>query len=564
MTPKLFKYILPAVVIFLLAAPLWAQRPDTGIADREIQRQQELERQRRQEFEDRAPDIHFKTDAEPDSALIYPEAESPCMVINKVELVGKDAHKFKWALKEADSALGRCLGAQSINVLMSRIQNQIIKKGYITTRIVAAPQDLATGKLELTVIVGRISGVRLSEGSGRHIILETTMPISKGDILNIRDIEQGLENLKRVPTVETDIQLAPGGEEGESEVVIAWKQGRPFRLTLSADDSGSKYTGRYQGMATVSLDNMLGFSDLFYATLSGNLESGRKDYGTRGHSFYYSIPWDYWLFSFNTNYYRYHQRVAGYYTDYIYSGQSRNTSLELSRIVHRGAKSKTALSFSGFVHDSRNLVDDVEIEVQRRRMGGWEAGLNHRHYLGALALDLDVRYHRGTGVFDALPAPEEVVGEGTARPEILNLDIRAQYPFKIGNQNLRYIGSWRQQWAFDRLVSRDRLSLGGRYTVRGYDGDMTLSADNGFVFRNELGLALGQTGQELYAGLDFGRVWGPDDRYLLGRSLSGAALGLRGFYKSFNYDVFLAGPVNRPKYFPGDKIITGFNAVWQF
>jgi hemolysin activation/secretion protein len=130
--------------------------------------------------------------------------------------------------------------------------------------------------------------------------------------------------------------------------------------------------------------------------------------------------------------------------------------------------------------------------------------------------------------------------------------------------NFRYLGNWRQQWAMGKLVSRDRLNIGGRYTVRGYSGDMTLAADNGFVFRNELGLALGQSGQELYAGLDFGRVWGPFDEYLLGQSLSGVTLGLRGYFKGFNYDVFASRPVNRPEMFPGDRMVMGFNVGWQF
>jgi len=110
---------------------------------------------------------------------------------------------------------------------------------------------------------------------------------------------------------------------------------RPFRFTFSADDSGSEYTGRYQGTAAISLDNLLEFSDLFYASLSSSLESG-KPYGTSGHGFYCSIPIGYWQFSFNTNHYKYHQIVAGYYTDYEYSGQSRNTSLEMSWVVQRG------------------------------------------------------------------------------------------------------------------------------------------------------------------------------------------------------------------------------------
>lgn len=552
------------LILYLsFAGPLGAQSSGGQIGDREFQRQQELERQQRQQLEDQAPDIHFQSGTAPADTLVYPDSETPCLVINEVILDGKDADKFKWALKEADPALGRCLGSQGLNILMSRVQNKIVEKGYITTRIVAAPQDLTTGKLTLTVIVGRVGAVKLSDDSGRHIIVDTALPVHKGDILNIRHIEQGLENLKRSPTVEADIQLYPGEEEGESLVVVSWRQGRPFRFSFSLDDSGSEYTGKHQGTATFSYDNPLGFNDMFYASISKNIEKN-KPYGTQGHSFYYSLPVGYWQFTASTNYFRYHQNVAGLFQNYEYSGQSRNTSLEASRVIHRGAKSKTSVSFSGFVNDSHNFVDEVEIEVQRRRMGGWESRLDHRHYIGALTLDAGVTYHRGTGVFDSLEAPEDSLGEGTARPAILTYNLRGQYPFQIGAQNLRYIGTWRQQFAFDRLVARDRISIGGRYSVRGYDGEMTLSADNGYVFRNELGLALGQTGQELYAGLDFGRVWGPFDEYLLGQSLSGAALGLRGGYKDFNYDVFVSTPVRRPDFFPGDRVVAGFSVMWQF
>ena len=540
---------------------MWAQ--GGSIADRELQRQQDIERQRRQEMEDQAPDIHFQTGAAPEEALVYPSNEAPCLVINEIVLEGKDAAKFQWALKAAQSGLGRCLGSQGLNIMMSRVQNAIVEKGYVTTRIVAAPQDLNTGRLILTVIPGRVSGVKLSGESGRHIILATTMPASKGDLLNIRDVEQGLENLKRIPGAEADIQLVPGDEEGESFLMVTWHQARPIRLTASIDDSGSKYTGRYQSSLTFSVDNPLGFSDMFYASISRDLGQSRP-YGTHGHGFHYSIPVGYWQFSVNSNYYYYHQVVAGLWVDYEYSGKSRNTNMTASRVVHRGAKSKTSLSFGGFVNESRNYIDETEIEIQRRRMAGWEAGLDHRHYLGALTLDAGLKYHRGTGAFDARKAPEEYVDEGTSRPEILNLDLRFQYPFQIGEQNFFYTGSWCQQWAFKKLVSRDRISIGGRYSVRGYDGEMTLSADNGFVFRNELAWMLGQSGQQLYTGLDFGRVWGPDDKYLLGQSLSGAAIGLRGYFKGFSYDVFAAAPLNRPKGYPGDDLVTGFSLTYQF
>ncbi|KAB8045943.1 ShlB/FhaC/HecB family hemolysin secretion/activation protein, partial [Janthinobacterium sp. FT14W] len=72
------------------------------------------------------------------------------------------------------------------------------------------------------------------------------VPARPGDLLNVRDTEQALENFKRVPTAEADIQIMPaeGGnaKPGESDLQIQWKQGLPFRLALGLDDGGSRST----------------------------------------------------------------------------------------------------------------------------------------------------------------------------------------------------------------------------------------------------------------------------------------------------------------------------------
>ena len=70
---------------------------------------------------------------------------------------------------------------------------------------------------------------------------------------------QALENFKRLPTAEADFQIIPAeGQDarpGESDIIIEWNQSKPVRFNLSIDDSGSKYTGKYQGNATLSLDH---------------------------------------------------------------------------------------------------------------------------------------------------------------------------------------------------------------------------------------------------------------------------------------------------------------------
>jgi hemolysin activation/secretion protein len=68
-----------------------------------------------------------------------------------------------------------------------------------------------------------------------------------GDVLNLRDIEQGLENLQRLPSVQADFQIAPASAAdappNSSDLLLKWHQQRPYRLLLQLDDGGSQATG---------------------------------------------------------------------------------------------------------------------------------------------------------------------------------------------------------------------------------------------------------------------------------------------------------------------------------
>ena len=47
------------------------------------------------------------------------------------------------------------------------------------------------------------------------------LPFAKEDILNIRDIEQGLENLQQEPGVDVKINIEPGTKHGYSTIRIS-------------------------------------------------------------------------------------------------------------------------------------------------------------------------------------------------------------------------------------------------------------------------------------------------------------------------------------------------------
>jgi len=545
-------------------------------ANQEFLRQQERERVLRQQQE-QSPDVRLQPVPGVTDLTRLPLDESPCFSIDRILLEGDAAEKFQWALAAAnqaedgrdDVAIGSCLGTRGINLVMRRVQNAIVQRGYVTARVLAEPQDLARGTLKLTLVPGRIRSIRFAPGTNVRATQWNAVPAAPGDLLNLRDIEQALENFKRVPTAEADIQITPAegveAQPGDSDLVIQWKQGLPFRFSVSVDDSGAKATGKYQGGATISLDHLLSLNDQGYVSFNHDLEGdGSGQQGTRGITAHYSLPFGYWLLGFTASSNRYHQTVAGASQDYIYSGESRNSDIKLSRLVYRDAVRKSTLSLSGWKRSSQNYIDDTEVEVQHRRMAGWDLGMAHREFIGAATLDLNAKYRRGTGAMDALPAPEEAFDEGTSRPKIVMADAQLNVPFVVAEQHLRYTGAWRAQWNQTPLVPQDRFAIGGRYTVRGFDGESLLSADRGWLIRNDLGLALGQTGQELYLGIDHGEVAGQSSETLIGTRLSGGVLGLRGGYKGLAYDLFVGQPLGKPDGFNAVSSIVGFNLNWSF
>lgn len=560
-----------SISIGLLSASVFAATPTDQSNQQELIRQQERENVLRQQQE-QTPDVRLEQPKPASKTEHLPLDETPCFIIQHLELLGDASARFQWLLQAAnqpdDAVVGRCLGSQGVSLVMKRMQNALVERGFVTSRILASPQDLSQGKLILTLIPGHIHAVRFAAGSSLRATQWNALPAKPGDILNLRDIEQALENFKRLPTADADIQITPSestdAQPGDSDLVITWKQGNPFRLSLSADDSGSKSTGRYQGSATLSFDDWWTLNDLFYVSVNHDLDGkSRQTRGTEGYTFHYEIPYGYWLLGWTASHYDYRQAVAGANQTYLYSGNSDNQDIKLSRLLYRDAVRKFGAYLRGWMRSSSNYIDDTEVQVQKRRMAGWEAGLTHKEFMGDATLDTSFAWRQGTGAMSSLPAPEENFGEGTSRPELRTAELQLTLPFRLAATQWRYSANWRAQWNSTPLVPQDRFSIGGRYTVRGFDGENVLSAERGWLLRNDLALGLGSSGQELYIGLDYGEVDGPSAESLAGKRLAGGVLGLRGGFKSFSYDLFIGQPYKKPKHFQTANTTAGFNLSWS-
>jgi hemolysin activation/secretion protein len=111
-----------------------------------------------------------------------------------------------------------CLGARGVNLIITRAQDRVIANGFITTRIIAQGNTV-----QLLVLPGKLRDVRF-EGVrnrkdwvgnyARTQYFRNEFPMREGDLLNLRNIETALENLRRLESVEVDFEIAPTDQPG--------------------------------------------------------------------------------------------------------------------------------------------------------------------------------------------------------------------------------------------------------------------------------------------------------------------------------------------------------------
>lgn len=577
-----------------------------------------------------------------DNAICFDIHKIGYSVLSQDDIIFADTLGFALMpeIMGGSSVLGKCMTVNDINAIATRVQNRLIEQGYVTSRIMVGDQNLTDGELRLTLIPGKIAQVVVNTADSKvpvyvkqtnrayPAILDTALTIQTGKLLNIRDLETTLLNFKRVPSADANFKIVPShtglnpsadnaintlGTLGFSDILIDYTQHRRLRGSLSIDDSGSKSTGKYQGVGTLSLDNLANYNDLFYLSFGrdlGNQINDDKDHpsdkskGSKNYGIGYVIPIKSSVLQLNANRYSYHQTVAGSTQDYIYGGTSRGYNAKLSHLVHRDAHSKSHVYAGGYAKSQQSDIDGTMIDVQTRKTAGYLFGMSHETTFGKRAnhsLSTDISYKRGTAAFNALPSPEELFDEGSARVGIyqLNSNLTSRYGPIIGNKPLPIIHSTtlKAQYATDSLTPDLKMAIGGRYTVRGFDGERSLSADNGILVRqdisfypsflnkqsannhittiNQNNIRNSQASHAIYLGMDAGYITNHDksqNELLLGQHLAGAFIGIKGHYTpntnnpylSFNYDIFTSKAISEPTGFSNKDWVSGVSLGMSF
>lgn len=531
----------------------------------EIERrlEQELDVQRARSAE--RPDV-MSSGAESGRTKLDLPVETPCFVMR--ELAWEGAPPPAVLADAASAVIGHCVGGQGLRVLQDHLIERLISGGQVTARVVVPEQSLAAGILTLRYLPGRISGVQDDGAVGWW---RTALPTGPGGALNQRDLDQALENIRRLRgQADAAIDVGPGPELGDSDIVLRPGTGKRWHGYVGGDNGGLDAIGKYQFNAGLTLDSPLFLYDQLSVSWNSNARWRDADSNTRAASINYSIPFGYWALFAGASKSTYRQAVAGFDEPIVYGGTTKQLQAGVSVVPYRGTDYKGTATLAMLRKRVGSTLNDVPIEVQRRDVTGYDFSFGHRHYLGRAVLDI------GAGVRGTLTGMSDQPGYVYGKPDwdgrstIVAANAGLYLPFQLADQPWAYQVNWQIQHAKTAVVPSDYFTIGNRYAVRGFDGQMTLAAEDGWTLRNDLSLGLenmlGVPGHQLYAGVDAGRVGGESAQWLTGRTLVGAVAGLRGRlaipYVDASYDLSAGWPLKKPE--PLKTASTVFAAALMF
>lgn len=546
-----------------------------------IQREQEqllrMEEERRREQE-RLRKLKELQPPEPEEKPEpKPEQESErCFQIERITVDGVSVLSDSKIAALTSVYIGRCMKVADIEALLQQLNDAFRDAGYVTTRAYVPQQDLNEGTLLVNVLEGRIESLTLGDnGLREQLQLLFAFPTGEEDILNLRDVEQGLDQMNRLTSNNAKMQIQPGKEAGTSVVAVSNETGRRMRVELGRDNAGTQSTGKLRNVGAVYMDDILGVNDGWSLSFSKNARGHNLERMSRSVSGVVSVPFGYSTLTYSGSYYEYASVVEGSSQDFLTSGLSTSNKLELSHVLHRDQDSKTRLDMGLTRKKSRNFLEDVQLETSSRNLTIGHLALAHSTRLFDGVFSAEIQHQRG---LKALHAKEDSNSQDTADPKAQFrkwlLDVSYARSFKVAEENITWNSTTSWQYAQDTLFGTERIGVGGQYSVRGFRED-TLSGDTGGYWRNEIawksapddwsGPLMPVIGRlEPYAAFDWGWIKKDLSEDEEKGVMSGVTLGLRNSADYFDFDIFYAQGLAAPGFIEKESHELYFSAKLTF
>ena len=553
---SLVNYAVAILLFSLFSARVSAAPLSPADRDSIQQQQQQLLLQNQQQREELERNIPRPAPARP----LPVTGSGPCFTIHTITLSGATLISPKTRQTLVAPWQGRCLDMAKITELLAHISDWYISRGYITSRAFLTEQDLSGGQLNIVVLEGRLEAIRLEGETPR--MLKMAFPGRGGGILNLRDIEQGMEQINRLRTEPVQIEILPGTQAGYSIVNLTAKPEFPLSASVSLDNSGQKSTGEDQLSGVLTANNMLGLADKWFVS-GGRSSDFASAYDAQNFQAGVSVPFGYGLLDYSYAWSNYRTTISNQGFNWLSTGDTKTHRVNASWVVFRNGEVKTGIAAGVVQRSSRNWLNDAPLQSSTRNLSSLILGITHtQKMLGGVAT-FNPTWSHGMPWFNA-ETDEDKSGD-MPRAEFRKWSLNASFQRPVA-RNAWWLTSAYGQWSPDRLYGSERLTLGGESSVRGFK-EQYLSGDNGGYWRNELGYSLFTLpvigAVSATVAVDGGWLEkGRQDRFASG-TLWGGSVGLSSAGRGYSSQISVGTPLHYPDWLGPDHVSVNWRIAFM-
>lgn len=413
------------------------------------------------------------------SQEVLEQAPKPLYDINFLDLYIPDQKEL---FDLAYSFLGKPVTASLLREMKKAVVEYYRDHGYpIVGAVIPVDQDITEGNIQMIVVLGKVGDISAKGAKWfSNDMIKKEFSLKKGDVISYDDILCELDWINRNPFYTTNAIFEPGKHLSETDVVLMTDDKFPFRAYGGYENTGNLIAGATRYMGGINWGNVLGRRDLFNALYMTSPHNSR----------WWSVTGSYTLFMPRRTIFE------------LYGAFTRTKPKTDDNIESEGKGWQIAWRCNfpfctGRFHN--NLFFGYEFKRTNNFLVFGE-GLVFENFFDisqfVVGMDSKVEYDMGVTSMGVIG----FISPGKMTP--FNFDkyvsterngVTANYVYAnlYLNQTVKLMRGWgwllnlQYQWASGKILPSEEFSLGGFFTVRGYDENEVIG-DNGLLLKNEL------------------------------------------------------------------------------
>ena len=488
-------------------------------------------RQERFPVPDRQPAPPPTLEATPPQPLPVTPVEHPSVTafIKQIRIMGNTVFTDDQLSQVTNPYTNRRLTMEDIEALRMAITIFYVNQGYINSGAVIPDQEVIDGALMIQVIEGRLSKIEL-EGNSlfRAGYLRDRIQPPADAPLNIHKLQERLQKLQQDERIDTiNANLRPGAKQGDGVLDVKVKEESFFRAYLDANNYQPVSVGAEAIMLTLQHLSLTGHGDILSLGIGGSSGTWPRietSYSLPVNRYDGTLTFEYRKNDFSV--------VRAVFQDLDITSKSDVYGISFRQPVYRTVQNEIALGLTGEYLYNKNYLDDEpfsfypgvqdgkSVVTAIRALQEWTyrtprqfIALRSRLSFGIDALDATINSHN-------LPDSR-----------FFSWLVQGRWSFRHQPFNMQTLVRVDAQLTPDSLLPLEQMSIGGRYTVRGYvenqlvrDNGVSASIETRFpVVRNKSWASI----LDLCAFYDFGHSWNTDFPSPKPRTLDSVGIGLR-------------------------------------